>query len=70
MRSTIKFSLAAAAAVGVAMVLREIARRQLRPSAISETLEHEDYEDYIPNFIALNEDVAELDDRVAPGAPL
>jgi hypothetical protein len=48
------------------MILREVSRRQRRPSAISETLEHEDY---VPDYIAAGDD-AILDDRVAPGAPL
>jgi hypothetical protein len=66
MRSTTKLTLAAAVVVGAAMILREVSRRQRRPSAISEALEHEDY---VPDYIAAG-DQATLDDRVAPGAPL
>jgi hypothetical protein len=66
MRPKTTLTLAAAVVVGVAMILREVSRRQRRPSAISETLEHEDY---VPDYIAVGDD-ATLDDRVAPGAPL
>ena len=66
MRMTAKIYLAAALGVGLALILREVSRWQRRPSAISETLEHEDY---VPDYIAAGED-AILDDRVAPGAPL
>jgi hypothetical protein len=66
MRPTIQLTLAAALFAGAAMILRGISRRQRRPSAISQTLEHEDY---VPDYIASGED-ATLDDRVAPGAPL
>jgi hypothetical protein len=66
MRPTIKLTLAAAFVVGAAVILRGISRRQRRPSAISQTLEHEDY---VPDYIAAGDD-AILDDRVAPGAPL
>jgi hypothetical protein len=66
MRPTTTLTLAAVFVVGVAMILREVSRRQRRPSAISRTLEHEDY---VPEYIASGED-AMLDDRVAPGAPL
>jgi hypothetical protein len=66
MRPTIKLTLAAAVVVGAAMILREVSRRQRRPSAISQVLEHEDY---VPDYIASGDD-ATLDDRVAPGAPL
>ena len=65
MRPAMKLTLAAAFVVGAAMILREVSRRQRRPSAISETLEHEDY---VPDYIASGAD-ANLDDRVAPGAP-
>ena len=67
MRMTSKLYLAAALGVGLALVLREVSRRQRRPSAISETLEHEDY---VPDYIAAEENPAVLDARVAPGAPL
>jgi hypothetical protein len=60
-----QITLAAALVAGAAMILREVSRRQRRPSAISETLEHEDY---VPDYIAAGDD-ANLDDRVAPGAP-
>ena len=66
MRPTMQLTLAAALVAGAAMILRGISRRQRRPSAISQTLEHEDY---VPDYIASDED-ATLDDRVAPGAPL
>jgi hypothetical protein len=66
MRPTIKLTLTAAVVVGAAMILREVSRRQRRPSAISQVLEHEDY---VPDYIAAGDD-ATLDDRVAPGAPL
>jgi hypothetical protein len=65
MRPTMQITLAAALVAGAAMILREVSRRQRRPSAISETLEHEDY---VPDYIAAGDD-ANLDDRVAPGAP-
>lgn len=65
MRPTMQITLAAALVVGAAVILREVSRRQRRPSAISETLEHEDY---VPDYIASGDD-ANLDDRIAPGAP-
>ena len=64
MTKTVKLALAAGAVAGLAAVLIEAARRR-GPSALSETLEHED--------AAYDETEMGVDDafdaRIAPGAP-
>jgi beta-phosphoglucomutase-like phosphatase (HAD superfamily) len=67
MKHTVKLSIAAGLAAGLAVIYIAASKRARRPSALSETLEHEDhaFADY-----ARDDDQAALDDSIAPGAPL
>lgn len=64
MTQTVKLALAAGAVAGLAAILCDSLRRR-GPSALSETLEHEDYTDETEMGV----DDA-FDNRIAPGAPL
>jgi hypothetical protein len=66
MKHIVKLSIAAGLAAGLAAILIAASKRPRGPSALSETLEHEDYA--IPGGADAAQ--AALDDSIAPGAPL
>jgi hypothetical protein len=66
MKYTVKISIAAGLAAGLAVVLIAASKRPRGASALSETLEHEDHA-----FLdSADAEQAVLDDSIAPGAPL
>ncbi|MBC8027209.1 MAG: hypothetical protein H7Y89_14550 [Steroidobacteraceae bacterium] len=67
MTRALKLALAAAVVAGVAVALAEAARRRRGPSALSETLEHEDR---AHDETEMGVDPCAFDDSIAPGAPL
>lgn len=64
MKNAVKLALAAGAVAGLAAILIEAARRR-GPSALSETLEHEDAA-YDETEMGVDD---AFDSRIAPGAP-